>query len=113
MDLKPSDLVMVDAVVREVCDNCVALSMDEVFGNSHIIVRPGTIHASIATTRDRIMEEICTVKMPFSARGAVEAIINKHLGASRKKTRDADLDKLHTHRDCNSPENREYFNFDR
>jgi hypothetical protein len=54
--------------------------MDEVFGNAHIIVRPRTIHASIATTRDRIVEEIRAVEMPHSARGAVEAIINKHLG---------------------------------
>lgn len=82
MDLKPSDLVMVEAIVREACDNCVALSMDEVFGNAHIIVRPRTIHASIATTRDRILTEVRAVKMPPSARGEVEAIINKHLGAT-------------------------------
>lgn len=80
MDLKPSDLVMVDAIVAEACDNYVALTMDEVFGNAHIIVRPSTIHASIATTRDKIVEEIRAVEMPCSARGAVEAIINKHLG---------------------------------
>lgn len=80
MDLKPSDLVMVDATVAEACDNYVALTMDEVFGNSHIIVRPGTIHASIASTRDKIVEEIRAVEMPQSSRGAVEAIINKHLG---------------------------------
>jgi hypothetical protein len=81
MDLKPSDLVMVDAIITEACDNCVALTMDEVFGNNtYIIVRPETVHASIATTRDRILEEIRAVEMPHSARGAVEAIINKRLG---------------------------------
>jgi hypothetical protein len=80
MDLKPSDLVMVDAIITEACDNCVALTMDEVFGNTHIIVRPETVHASISTTRDRILEEIRAVEMPHSARGAVEAIINKRMG---------------------------------
>jgi hypothetical protein len=44
MDLKPSDLVMVDAIVAEARDNYVALTMNEVFGNTHIILRPGTIH---------------------------------------------------------------------
>lgn len=80
MDLKPSDLVMVDATVAEACDNYVALTMDEVFGNSHIIVRPGTIHASTASTRDKIVEEIRAIEMPLSARSAVEAVIDKHLG---------------------------------
>lgn len=78
--LKPSDPVMVEATVTEAGDSCVALSMDGVFGNTHIIVRPETIHASIAITRDRIVEEMRAVRMPHSARGAVEAIINKHLG---------------------------------
>ena len=80
MDLKPSDYVMVDAIVAEACGNSIALTMDEVFGKSHIIVRPVTIHASIATTRDKIVEEMRAVEMPQSARDAVEAIINKHLG---------------------------------
>jgi len=80
MDLKPSDLVMVDAIVAGASDNCVALTMDEVFGNTHIIVRPGAIHASIATARDRIVEEVRSVEMPDSVLGAVESIINKHLG---------------------------------
>ena len=80
MHLKPSDLVTVDATVAEACDNYVALTMDEVFGNTHIIVRPGTIHAPIGTTRDQIVKEIREVEMPHSSRAAVEAIINKHLG---------------------------------
>jgi hypothetical protein len=80
MDLKPSDLVMVDAIVDQACDHYVALTMDEVFGNTHLIVRPDSIHASIASTRDKIVEEIRAVEMPHSARGEVEAIINKHLG---------------------------------
>lgn len=79
MELKPSDFVMVDAIVAEACDNYVALTMDEIFGISHIIVRPGRIHASVSSTRDKIVEEIRTVEMPHSARSAVEAIINKHL----------------------------------
>lgn len=80
MELKPLDFVMVDAIVAEACDHYVALTMSEVFGNTHLIVRPGTIHAAITITRDRIVEEIRAVEMPHSARGAVEAIINKHLG---------------------------------
>ena len=79
MDLKPSDLVTVDAIVTEACDHCVALAMDEVFGNSHVIVRPEMIHNSIAMTRERIVQEIRSVRMPRSARSAVEGIINKHL----------------------------------
>ena len=83
MDLKASDRVVVNAIVTEASDNCVALTMDEVFGNTHIIVRPETVHASIATTRDRIVEEIRAVNMPHSARGVVEAIIKKHLAGRR------------------------------
>jgi len=82
MDLKPLEPVMVDAVVAEASDNCVALTMREVFGDSHIIVRPGTVHASIATARDRIVEEIRAVKMSDAAQSSVESIINKHLGVS-------------------------------
>ncbi len=83
MDLKASDRVVVNAIVTEASDNCVALTMDEVFGNTHIIVRPETVHAPIADTRDRIVEEIRAVNMPHSARGAVETIINKHLAGRR------------------------------
>jgi hypothetical protein len=79
MDLKPEP-VMVDAVVTEASDNCVALSMHEVFGNSHVVVRPGAVHASIATAQEKIVEEIRAVKMPDSVRSSVESIINKHLG---------------------------------
>jgi len=86
MDLKPSDLVTVDAIVTEACDDCVALAMNEVFGNTHVIVRPETIHASVAITRDRIVEEIGAVGMSHSARVAVEAIINKHLGVQPSRT---------------------------
>jgi hypothetical protein len=80
MDLKPLEPVMVDAVVTEASDSCVALTMHEVFGNTHIIVRPGTVHASTATAREKIVEEIRAVKMPDSVRSSVESIINKHLG---------------------------------
>jgi len=80
MALEPLEPVTVDAVVTEASDNCVALTMREVFGNTHIIVRPGTVHASIATARTRIVEEIRALRMPDSARSSVESIINKHLG---------------------------------
>ena len=80
MDLKPSDLVTVDAIVTEACDHYVALAMDEVFGNTHVIVRPETIHTSMAITRERIVQEIRSVRMPHTTRSAVEGIINKHLG---------------------------------
>jgi hypothetical protein len=83
MELKPLDCVMVDAIVAEACDHYVALTMDEVFGNTHLIVRPDTIHAPIASTREKIVKEIRAVEMSQSARGAVEAIINKHLDVRR------------------------------
>jgi len=83
MELKPLESVMVDAVVTEARDNCVTLAMHEVFGNTHIVVRPGTVHASVAISRDRIVKEIQAIEMPECARSSVEAIINKHLGNRR------------------------------
>lgn len=79
MYLKSFEPVMVDAVVTEASEHCVALTMREVFGDTHLIVRPGTVHVPIATARERIVEEIRTVIMPDSTRSSVEAIINKHL----------------------------------
>lgn len=80
MDLKPLESVMVDAIVTNASDNCVALTMDEIFGNTHILVRPATVHPPIATARDKMLEEIRAVNMPDFVRSSVEAIINKHLG---------------------------------
>jgi hypothetical protein len=75
---------MVDGIVAEACDNYIALTMDEDVGNDHIIVRRGTIHASTATTWDRIVEEIRAVAMPRSARARWKRLATR-ISVSRYK----------------------------
>lgn len=78
---KHSDPVVVEAFVTEAHRDFVALLIKgEVFGSTHIVAKSEAVHESTATTRDKLLAEIGSVEMTDSARVAVKAIIDKHLG---------------------------------
>ena len=77
---KRSSPVVVEAIVLEAHNHCVALRLDAaVFGPMHIVAKPQAVHASIGATREKMLEEIRFVEMADSTRVAVEAIVNKYL----------------------------------